>query len=92
VARGADTRTNDNSTNGDDDVRPLRRNAGRERLRYNTNKVAAFVRRREQLTVFLEWARKSAQLAMYVKAKTSTYSAAFYLVCLVASAQPVEGS
>lgn len=40
----------------------------RERLRYNPNKVAAFARRREMLTVFLAWARKGAQLAVYVVA------------------------
>lgn len=38
----------------------------RERLRYNPNKVAAFARRREMLTVFLAWGRKSSQLAMCV--------------------------
>ncbi|CAM9356271.1 unnamed protein product [Scytosiphon promiscuus] len=37
---------------------------GGERLRYNPNKVAAFARRREMLTVFLAWGRKSSQLAI----------------------------
>ncbi|CAM9191270.1 unnamed protein product [Hapterophycus canaliculatus] len=37
---------------------------GGERLRYNPNKVAAFARRREMLTVFLAWGRKSSQLAV----------------------------
>lgn len=40
--------------------------ASRVGLRYNPNKVAAFVRRREMLSVFVHWARKSSQLAMYV--------------------------
>lgn len=80
VARGGDTGTNNRPINKRQRRRPRqqqqrRRNCtvGRERLRYNTNKVAAFVRRREQLTVFLEWAKKSAQLAAYVvKAGTLT--------------------
>lgn len=58
------TRTNDKNDGGGgggDD---------RGRLRYNPNKVAAFVRRREMLTVFLEWAKKSGQLAMYVLPST----------------------